>query len=143
MGRMVDIWTLGFEGRSPADILRTLEEYRIERVLDVRATPVEDSGFNKAALESAVSKAGMAYDLRRELAPKREIRDAYRGTGDYEAFAAAYASDLAKKAVEMAGHTAKGQRTCLVSTERDPYRSHRVVLGDALEKIGFRVHHIA
>jgi uncharacterized protein (DUF488 family) len=137
------LWTLGFEGRTPAEVVSILREYRIERVVDIRWLPMEeDASFSKPALSAILANANIAYDMRRELAPKRDALDSFADTGDLDTLTEHFDTDVPDKAVAMFLRTAEGQRTAVLCKERDPHRCHREALARAVKRRGVAVKHI-
>lgn len=142
-GPVPGLWTLGLEGRSAEDVLALLKEYRVERVVDVRGMPITDRAeLSQGPLSRTLSENGLAYDLRRELAPSAAAEKAYRADGDRAAFAEAYGVAVPNYAVAALAKTAAGQRVCLLAEPRDPHRCHRGLLAERMEAFGFETRHI-
>ena len=56
------IVSLGYEGRTPAELLRLLAAEGVTRLLDVRELPLSRrKGFSKTPLSAALTRAGIEY----------------------------------------------------------------------------------
>ena len=56
------IVSIGYQGRTPAELLRLLAAERVTRLLDVRELPLSRrKGFSKTALRDRLERAGIEY----------------------------------------------------------------------------------
>lgn len=132
-GTQEQIFTIGYQDRTPTEFVRDLLAKRITRIVDVRELPLSRRrGFSKTALRTALEAAGIEYVHLREAGnPHRHLRHdlakclaAYRGHLDNE-----------PHVVELVAEAVTGQRTALLCVERDATACHRSILG---ERVGRR-----
>lgn len=124
------LFTIGYEGRAPRDLVRRLREAGVDRVLDVRASPRSPRpGFSRGPLSRALEAAGIAY---------RHVGEA--GNPFYAGAAEDLAGVLARHRAHLAAHpeivravldAAAGARTALLCAEANPARCHRSALAGA------------
>ena len=59
---MITFISVGYEGRTPAEMVALLRAQRVSRVLDIRELPLSRRrGFSKTALAERLRKAGIEY----------------------------------------------------------------------------------
>ena len=139
--------TIGYEGSTLADFLATLQEAKVDVVVDIRDVPVSrKAGFSKHALTQALEAAGISYMHLKELGDPKEGREAAR-SGDYDEFRRIYTARLrtpqAKVELKTAIGTAKEARACLLCYERDPKNCHRSLVAKSMsDQAEFRVTHL-
>jgi uncharacterized protein (DUF488 family) len=69
------LYTIGYEGRTVADVIRTLKHHGVRRLVDVRLQPQSRiKGFSLMGLFENLRKPGIVYEHRRELGNPQEIR---------------------------------------------------------------------
>lgn len=129
MGR-TKLFTIGYEGRTLADMIEVLHAHAVDRVIDVRALPLSRRrGFSKTPLGTALVAGGIEYiHLRIAGNPYREFRD------DPEKCLSLYGDHLAHSPEVIAAVTdaIHGHRAALLCVERDPRVCHRTILATAL-----------
>ncbi len=137
------VFTVGYEGRTAASLVRRLREAGVERVLDVRASARSARpGFSRAPLSRALQAAGLAY---RHLP---EAGNPFRAEAerDLAGVLSRYRAHLAERpeVVRAVLDAAAGARTALLCAEANPARCHRSVLAEALTAAdpGVRVVHL-
>jgi uncharacterized protein (DUF488 family) len=139
--------TIGYEGSAIADFLATLQEAKIDAVIDVRDVPVSrKAGFSKNALAQALEATGISYIHLKQLGDPKEGRDAAR-LGNHDEFRRIYTARLqtpeAKVELKVAIETASAARACLLCYERDPKNCHRSLVAKCMSnKAEFRVTHL-
>ena len=139
--------TIGYEGSSFADFLATLQEARINTVIDIRDVPISrKAGFSKNALTQALETAGISYVHLKELGDPKAGREAAR-SGDFAEFRRIYAARLRKAETKTELRTAidiaKEARACLLCYERDPKNCHRSLVAERMcDLADFRVSHL-
>ena len=131
------VFTIGYERRSPDELVRELTGAGVTLLADVRELPLSRRrGFSKSALAGAVGEAGIEYVHERALGNPKPHRDAWK-RGDTAAGAAGYvahlAEDSSEEVDELAGRVAEGG-VCLLCVEHDPASCHRSLLVDALRE---------
>lgn len=139
---MPDLFTVGYEGRTPDELARLLRENGVALVADVRELPLSRrKGFSKTALAARLAEDRIGYVHLRALGSPRDVRHAYRDEGGgYEAFARAYAAhlDTVPSEVDRLGALARAAPTALLCVERQAEDCHRGILVERLAPRGFR-----
>ena len=143
---MTELRTIGYEGRSLERFLDRLGAASVTLLVDVRELPLSRRrGFSKRGLASALEQAGIGYRHLRALGAPRPLRRAYRDSGDFETFAAAYRAHLAgqwEALAEVAAEAACGG-VALLCFEADAERCHRSLIASALcRDAELRVRHL-
>jgi uncharacterized protein (DUF488 family) len=134
------VFTIGYERRSPAELVQDLTDAGVTLLADVRELPLSRRrGFSKTGLAAAVNQAGIEYVHERALGNPKPYRDAWK-SGDSAAGVAGYVRHLAERSREevdgLARRVAQGG-VCLLCVEHDPASCHRSLLVDALrERLG-------
>jgi uncharacterized protein (DUF488 family) len=134
------LFTIGYERRSPDELVRELTEAGVTLLADVRELPLSRRrGFSKTALAAVLADAGIEYVHERALGNPKAYRDAWKG-GDAEAGRAGYLAHLASGSSEavdaLARRVAEGG-VCLLCVEHDAADCHRTLLAAALgERLG-------
>ncbi len=129
------LFTIGYEGRSIAEVLDALAHADVRRLVDVRELPLSRRpGFSKTSLAEALDEVGIEYVHRKPLGNPKENRDRYR-SGDIEGGADAFRRHLHNGSygslLDLAGHLGDGA-TCLLCFEREHRLCHRDVIVDSL-----------
>lgn len=137
MPKTVELLTAGYEGEDLEMFVAKLQAAGVERVIDVRFTPLSRKrGFSKTPLSERLKQAGIEYVHYKELGTLKSIREAYKETKDFAAFRKAYDSYLNDQAKPMAMvyQLAATKRSVMLCYEADYHFCHRKVLADRLEK---------
>jgi uncharacterized protein (DUF488 family) len=129
------LFTIGYEGRTPEDLIARLHEAAIDRVVDVRELPLSRRrGFSKSSLAAALEKAGIRYDHVRALGNPKPLRDRYK-SGDVTGGAREYRAHLHNGSypalIELADAVDDAQ-ICLLCVEGAHDRCHRAVIAGAI-----------
>ena len=132
----MQIFTIGYEGATQAELIAALSAAGIKRLIDVRAVPLSRRpGFSKNILAAGLREAGIDYVGLKALGTPPEGREAAR-KGDHARLARVYAGQL-----ELPEAIAQGAQmldlaseapSALLCFERDPSGCHRSLLVDAL-----------
>jgi uncharacterized protein (DUF488 family) len=129
------VFTIGYEGRTPSDLIEKLRSAHIESVVDVRELPLSrHRGFSKTPLAVALERAGIRYEHVRALGNPKPNRDRYRA-GDIEAGARVYRAHLhngAYPALIALADSVKTKTVCLLCVEESHERCHRAVIAGAI-----------
>lgn len=126
------VFTIGYRGRSPGDVVEELKTHGIEVVIDVRAVPESSvEGFSGDDLGPLLLDAGLDYVPLGELGAFQP--EAYETYMDDPAWKEAYA--------KLLDH-ARRARTCLFAPEANVAASERALIGRRLQEDGFRVVHL-
>jgi uncharacterized protein (DUF488 family) len=121
------MWSLGHSNKSLAEFIERLQDYRIDRVVDVRTKPYSRwcPHFNRASLEHELAQADMNYDWR------GLHLGGLQDNVDYE--------QNIRELARLAG----AERIVLVCSEASPTKCHRkIMLQPEFEKLGFEIVHI-
>lgn len=129
------LFTIGYEKRTPADMVAELQQHGVERVVDVRELPLSRRrGFSKSPLSELLGAAGIKYEHVRALGNPKPLRDKYRG-GDVDAGASEYRAHLHNGSysalVELAD-SLDAMPTCILCFEADHELCHRDVIAEAV-----------
>lgn len=132
---MPTLYTIGATQKSLRGFIGLLQEAGVDAVVDVRLRNSSQlAGFSKGddlafLLETGF---GIAYEHRLELAPTAEILEAFKSTGDWEGYKAAFLPLLAERDADSVGREllARYRRPCLLCAEPTPERCHRRLVAD-------------
>ncbi len=130
------IYTIGYEGATIADFVRTLQVSGVERLIDIRQLPISRrKGFAKRALSEHLEAAGIEYVHVKALGDPKEGREAAR-RGDYEKFREVFTNHLdtlvAKDALSDAVNMVEEKTSCLMCYERDHKTCHRSMVASEI-----------
>ena len=133
------VFTIGYERRSPEELVGVLVGAGVTLLADVRELPLSRRrGFSKTALAAALEEAGIAYAHERALGNPKPYRDAWK-RGDSAAGSAGYRRHLAEAGESVAALARRVTEggVCLLCVEHDPASCHRTLLAEALrERLG-------
>ncbi len=138
------VFTIGYEGRGPEEVIALLRKHAIECLLDVRYRPQSRKrGLSKSTLSEALRDQGLDYAHERGLgtppAMMREIRE--RGHYDWDDYRGYLLAQ--EDALERAAELVTTRRTCLLCYEADAGSCHRHVVADELgQRTGLDVMHL-
>jgi Protein of unknown function, DUF488 len=135
------LFTVGYGGRHPVDLLALLQAHKIARIADVRIRPDRASmgAYIQArqpdrGIERLLAGAGIGYSHFLELG------NLFRGCADwqprYRALLDAAAPLLLERLRQM------DQPYCLLCAEKDPAACHRSIIADKLVEEGYDVVHL-
>jgi uncharacterized protein (DUF488 family) len=133
---MKSLFTIGYEGKTQAEMLDELEAARVELVIDVRAVAASRRpGFSKTALAAGLKERGMDYLHLRPLGTPADGRQAARA-GRIAEMRAIYAEQLetpeAALALEQALAEASRRPSALLCYEREAPDCHRSMLAERM-----------
>jgi uncharacterized protein (DUF488 family) len=144
----MELWTIGYEKASQAEILRQLQDAGVKRLIDVRDMPVSRrAGFSKNMLRASVEAIGIDYIHLKPLGTPKEGRLAHQRGREAE-FRAIYARQLATPEAQAALldliRLAEDRPSCLLCFEADWRHCHRARIVEALEeRMPVAAHHLA
>jgi uncharacterized protein (DUF488 family) len=132
----MQIFTIGYEGLTQAEMIGALVDAGVEIVADVRAVPLSRRpGFSKNVLAAGLRAAGIDYVGMKALGTPPEGREAAR-KHDYTRLSSIYSGqlDLPEAIVQGAQlrEMAEVRRTALLCFEREPSQCHRSLLIEAI-----------
>jgi uncharacterized protein (DUF488 family) len=126
------IFTIGYEGATQPELIKTLKAAGVKRVIDVRAVPLSRKpGFSKNILANGLAEAGIDYVHLKALGTPPQGREAAR-KGRHQDLQRIYAAQLdlpeAIVAAEQMRELATDKPSALLCFERDPSGCHRSLL---------------
>ena len=131
------LFTIGYEGTSMPEFLRTLTGVGVALVVDVRAVAnSRRPGFSKNSLAANLGTVGVGYRHLRALGTPAEGRAAARA-GRHAEMQAIFTDHLALAEAqaaldELALLAARDGPVCLLCFEADPAHCHRTLVANAL-----------
>ena len=136
---MPTLATIGYEGATIREVLDTLEEAKIDTLVDVRAVAMSRRpGFAKSALSAHLRERGIEYLHFRALGTPAEGRAAARsGRTDvmHRIFREQLATDAAQAELAQLVDLVRGPKhVCILCFEADPAKCHRRIVAEALRK---------
>lgn len=132
----MQIFTIGYEGATQAELITALKAVGVTLLADVRAVPLSRRpGFSKNILAAGLKEAGIDYVGLKALGTPPEGREAAR-KGNHARLAAIYAGQLYLPEAIVQGaqliEMAQDKPTALLCFEREPGGCHRSLLIDAI-----------
>jgi uncharacterized protein (DUF488 family) len=145
---MTELWTIGYEKASQAEVLATLAAAGVRRVIDVRDRPLSRrAGFSKRQLQAGLESQGIQYVHLQALGTPPEGREANRlrqWPRFWEIVETKLASAEAEHALEQAAALAQEAPSCLLCYEADWHICHRKRVAELLaQRHGFALRHLA
>ena len=138
MAVLMELFTVGYQGRTLPQFVRLLEEHDIARLVDVRERPASRKrGFSALPLFDALRKAGITYESDRALGNPVEIRDLWKN-GSLAEGKNRYRSLLRngrRPRVELLLAHARVERVCILCFEGDPEVCHRSVIAEEAARL--------
>ena len=141
---MPTLFTIGYEGKTPAEMLDELEAAGVELVIDVRAVAASRRpGFSKTALANGLRERGIDYLHLRPLGTPADGRQAARA-GRVAEMRGIYAGQLdtpeAALGLEQALAEASRRPSALLCYEREAPDCHRSMLAQRMvERVEFEI----
>ena len=132
----MNLFTIGYEGRTADELPRSVAASGITTVIDVRDLPLSRKrGFSKTALALLLAGSGVDYVHERGLGNPKPLRDHVKAGGDWGWFAQVFRERLVG-AGDALDHVLaimrRGEVVCLLCYEADAKRCHRSLVADAL-----------
>lgn len=134
LSRSVGVIGVGYEGREINEFAGSLRAAGVDRLVDVRLTPISRKrGFSKNALRITLEAVGIDYEHCPELGNPKANRPGFAGDTDNLSRArAAYreclATDAARETIARLRAIATRERVVLLCFEANQSRCHRDVL---------------
>ena len=129
------LFTIGFTKTPAEHFFGRLSEARVKTLIDVRLNNVSQlSGFAKKddLRYFAQSICGIGYAHRPELAPTKDMFDAYkRSKGDWSVYARRFLELMARRRIETMDRSAL-EGACLLCSEDTPHHCHRRLVAEYL-----------
>ena len=132
---MPTIYTIGFRRKPLSEFIAILRRAGVDAVIDVRLRNTSQlAGYTKRDDLAFLLREGfdVAYEHHPELAPTREILDAYRQDEDWDAYVARFGPLLAERQAETVGReiVARYHAPCLLCAEPTAERCHRRLVAE-------------
>jgi len=129
-------YTIGYEGRAPADFIALLLDSGVKRLVDVRYNPISRKpGFSKNVLKEALAARGIDYVHIRQLGVPTELRPSQSARqSDSDPFDA-YAQTIlpgAQAELWQAAELLTEMPSALMCFEADHQMCHRSILARVL-----------
>lgn len=146
--KAVLLYTIGYEGRTPDELVALLRQNGVVRVVDVRQTPLSRKpGFSKSALAAFLTSHGIAYVGFPRLGTPPAMRSVYKKSGDFARLKRDYLVYLHAQGpvIEELREFAAQGGCALLCFERDPAKCHRSILTEVIaDRTGsaFQVEHL-
>ena len=144
----LSLLTIGYEGTSMPEFLRTLKDAGVALLIDVRAVAnSRRPGFSKNSLAANLATVGIRYRHLRALGTPADGRAAARA-GKHAEMHAVFRDHLALPEAqaaleELAGLATSEAPVCLLCFEADPAHCHRTLVAEALAPlVSFRLVHL-
>jgi uncharacterized protein (DUF488 family) len=139
------VFTLGHSNHSAERFFGLLKEYGIEVVVDTRSHPYSRHAprFNAHALQAALARDGVGYlFLGGELGGRPEGEEYYDDLGRVD-YAMVGCSRPFLDGISRLEKEIRARTVALLCSEENPIRCHRrLLVGRALEELGFSLRHI-
>jgi uncharacterized protein (DUF488 family) len=137
-----DFFTLGYEGRTLAEIVELLKRADVRSLLDIRHSPVSmyRPEVSKSNLQRTIERAGMHYVHLREWGVPRMVRAHAVEEGTREAIWDWYDASVVDRYFDRNLHWFLNldHPVAMMCVEADPTECHRHLLFMALERQGLR-----
>lgn len=120
--------SIGYEGRSAAELIDELCAQRVAVLVDIRLTPISRKpGLSKTALAAAASAAGIEYVHLRELGNPKANRPGYRAgqSAALDLYRSVLSSADGQSALRHVTELLDGGAVALLCFERDHRDCHR------------------
>jgi uncharacterized protein (DUF488 family) len=132
------LYTIGFTQKNAETFFGLLRQNHIARLVDIRLNPDGQlSGFTRRKdLPFFLSRLadGCGYERILDLAPTKEVLDAYRATGDWTRYAQQFEALLDERNVPAILDREAFERfpSCLLCSEPTPKQCHRRLVAERL-----------
>ena len=130
------LFTIGFTKTSAESFFSRLKKSGVKKVLDVRLNNVSQlAGFaKKNDLRYFLKElCGIGYEHRPELAPTKEMLDAYKKhKGLWEDYERRFLNLMANRQIEDTGAREDFDGACLLCSEDKPHHCHRRLVAEYL-----------
>ena len=145
--KLNSIFTIGHSTNTAEQFISLLKAHDIKQLIDIRTIPKSrhNPQFNKDALEKYIRSSGIGYRHMKNLGGLRHSRAnsinlgwnnlSFRGFADY------MASEEFAQALDSLINLAKKKKTAIMCAEALPWRCHRSLVADALNRKKWKVFH--
>ncbi len=133
----INIFTIGFAGKSACEFFTKLMDAGIERVIDVRLNNVSQlAGFTKKQdIEYFLKEIGkIEYIHRPEFAPTKNILDGYKKKEiDWSEYESQFRQLMTERQIENLVTCEEINNVCLLCSEAQPGKCHRRLVAEYLQ----------
>jgi len=129
--------SVGYEGRTVAELIDSLRTHRVRVLVDVRLTPLSrKKGLSKTALSQALEDAGIRYVHYRHLGNPKDNREKFRqgSTASRQRYREILNAGPAADALRHVSELLDYGVVALLCFERDHSQCHRGVVADVLRE---------
>lgn len=134
----MELFTIGYEGRTLPQFVRLLRQHEITRLVDVRERPASRKpGFSALPLFDALRRAGITYESDRSLGNPVEIRRLWKN-GSLAQGKSRYRRLIRngqRPRVEILLALSKAERVCILCFENDAALCHRAVIAEEAARL--------
>lgn len=142
-GSPINLFTMGFTQKDARRFFTTLREAGVQRVVDVRLNNVSQlAGFTKRTdLEYFLKEiAGIEYIHLPELAPTKDMLDAYKKPGgNWALYEDRFLQLMAERRIDQQVAPQVIDGGCLLCSEPAPHQCHRRLVAEFLQRKWGRV----
>lgn len=143
----MNLYTIGFAGKSAERFFGILKSNEVKRVIDVRLRPDGQlSGFaKKKDLEFFLSSLiHCEYAHLPQLAPTDEILKSYRDNKDWDQYVSSFSMLIMARGIPETLDQALFDNACLLCSEAEPRYCHRRLIAEILRAnwTDVRIHHL-
>jgi uncharacterized protein (DUF488 family) len=144
----MELFTIGFAGKSAEVFFTSLVKHGVKKVIDIRLNNVSQlAGFTRKNDLKYFLKviAGIEYEYVPLLAATKELMDGFRGgKNSWEEFEAAYLDLLEERQVLAKLKPEDFDKACLLCSEEKPDHCHRRLAAEWLQRKweGVKIIHI-
>jgi uncharacterized protein (DUF488 family) len=138
MSTTIKLFTIGFTKKTAEQFFTALQRAGVRRVIDTRLNNNSQlAGFSKMGdlpyfLRSI---ADIAYVHRQELAPTKDMLDAYKKEkGDWAVYEQKFVSLIASRRIEESFPKGEADHGCLLCSEDKPKQCHRSLVAEYLAR---------
>jgi uncharacterized protein (DUF488 family) len=127
----IQLFTIGYQGKTITDFLAILKALDIRIVADIRANPYSrNRDFSQKNLAASLNSEGIQYLHFKTLGSPAELRREVAQTGDYNSFFDQYERYLQSQTatLNLLGNLVIDNVICLLCMEADPQICHRSVV---------------
>lgn len=145
----ISLFTAGYEKRDIKGFVKSLQQKKINTLIDVREIPASRKpGFSKTPLSEHLEEAGIKYIHIKELGSPKFLREKLHENNDYEYFFKKYSAYIQTK-VDVLKKLYKDvilhETCCIMCFERDHFQCHRKIVAEKIKEIdgnGLMIIHI-
>ena len=129
----MNLYTIGYEGRTIDEFVAMLKSRGVEVLADVRELPLSrKKGFSKTALGEALAQEGIQYKHFREVGNPKHIRKMKASPSHIIKAYDTYMSDKWDDVLGNLSDVATSKPTCLMCFELEPVECHRTSIAKQL-----------